>query len=103
MRICQPPAGVFEDETTTPAVRPPPPSQSSRMAGAVSTPKSTNLISKLGLHARIVLEEDAAGAESPTTDSKGKGKETVAWEASSEKRELSLRERKAQMVLQARR
>jgi hypothetical protein len=91
----QPPAGVFEDEATA---RPIPPSQSSR-TGATSTPsKASNLISKFGLHARVALEDEA------TTDSKGKGKESAtAWEASSEKRELSLKERKAQMVLEARR
>jgi hypothetical protein len=47
----------------------------------------------------VALDEEAV-AESAD---KGKGKESPVWEATSERRELSLKERKAQMILQARR
>lgn len=58
--------------------------------------KPTSLIAKLGLQARVKEVEVIEG------EVKGKGK-APAWETSVEGREKSLKERKAKMVLDARR
>lgn len=103
-RSVQPPAGYYD--ATAPAPQPgsrPRPTGSSAAASS-STPRmpAQNLITRLGLQERI-LDEDAE-THIPTAAEKGKGKANAsAWSASSDDRELTLRQRKERMVLEARR
>ncbi|KAF8528457.1 hypothetical protein BU17DRAFT_73498 [Hysterangium stoloniferum] len=74
---------------------------SARQAGAAAAATSTSGPPKANLIARFQLEErlrDGAGAAASAVDPGGK----ASWEDTAERREASLRERKAQMVLAAR-
>lgn len=121
----QPPAGFFVDPA---APRAPPPAptparatqtDSSSSSATPGTPSS--LIKRLQLESRLselppsaaakgkgkavdAGAEDSSSGAPATPTPKGKGRvQGAAWEASPELREKSLKERKAKMVLEARR
>lgn len=88
----QPPAAYFTlypptpaaDVTTTDTPAPAPTASSS------ASSKHANLISRYGLESRTI------------TETSGEYSDKAAWEDSAAKREASLKERKAQMILAAR-
>ncbi|KAG8720205.1 hypothetical protein FRC09_009930 [Ceratobasidium sp. 395] len=81
------PATPAADATTTDTPAPAPSGSSS----ATSASKNNNLISRYGLETRASTET-----------SSGEFSDKAAWEDSAAKREASLKERKAQMILAAR-
>lgn len=87
----QPPAGFFSDPSLpTPLPRPATALAARTGAPTPSTPSGTpaSLIARMGLQGRSVAEG---------------GEKKAVWEMSAEGRERSLVERKARMVLEARR
>ena len=93
----QPSAGYYRLYPRTEQQAPPQaaPQRAAQNAASTSQPKES-LISKYNLQSRVA--QSSAGAESSTSAVEPEHK----WEESAEKREASLRERKARMVLAAR-
>lgn len=97
MGYLQPPLGLFTDQPATQRV-PTQPTTAALQASGASAAAAQTLISRYNLQARLA-----------ETEGKGKGKAreeddapTSGWATSAAEREKNLKERKARMVLEAR-
>lgn len=109
----QPPAGMFPPPT--PIIHlPTGPASSPSTSSATSSSKPPNLIERFNLQSRLPSPKGKERATVPDDDDereekaegKGKGKvgsNAAKWESSADQREASLRKRKEEMVLEARR